>query len=90
MHIPTGECDAEYNVITGEDEMTAPTLLVVVLPEKQNQATGYDTWPLEKLLQHNQDAIVAGVAPRWIPIAHVTDPRESRQIVEMRLEALKR
>jgi hypothetical protein len=70
--------------------MAQPILLLVVIPEKQHQATGYDTWPLEKLLQHNQDAVVAGKAPTWIPIAKVADPQESRRIVEMRLQALRR
>lgn len=70
--------------------MNTPTLLLVVLPEQQNKPTGYDTWTLEKLLRYNQDAIVAGTAPKWIPIAKVADPNESRRIVEIRLKALQR
>lgn len=70
--------------------MTSPTLLLVVIPEQQNKPTGYDTWTLEKLLRYNQDAIAAGTAPRWIPIAEVADPKESRSIIEKRLEALRR
>jgi hypothetical protein len=66
------------------------TLLLVVIPEQQNKSTGYNTWTLEQLLRYNRDAVEAGTSPRWIPIAEVADPAESRRIVENRLEALKR
>lgn len=68
---------------------TSSTLLLVVMPEQQNQSTGYNTWTLEQLLRYNRDAVDAGTTPRWIPIAAVADPAESRSIVEMRLAALK-
>jgi hypothetical protein len=70
--------------------MNSHTLLLVVIPEQQHEATGYDTWTLTQLLRYNQEAIDAGKVPRWIPIAHVADPNESRRTMEMRLEALKR
>jgi hypothetical protein len=62
----------------------------MVIPEHQDRSTGYDTWTLKKLLEYNQDAVAAGVAPRWIPIAAVADANESRRIVASRLDALQR
>ena len=69
---------------------TSSTLLLVVIPEQQSESTGYNTWTLEQLLRYNRDALDAGTTPRWLPIAEVADPAESRRIVENRLAALKR
>lgn len=70
--------------------MNSPTLLLMVIPEHQHVATGYDTWTLEKLLSYNQVAVDSGTVPRWIPIANVADAKEGRLTMEMRLKALKR
>jgi hypothetical protein len=69
---------------------TSSTLLLVVSHDQQNESTGYNTWTLQQLLRYNRDAVDAGTTPRWIPIAEVADPSESRRIVETRLEAMKR
>ena len=53
--------------------MNSHTLLLMVIPEQQDKATGYDTWTLTKLLQYNQDAIESGILPRWISIVQVAD-----------------
>lgn len=70
--------------------MTSSTFFLVVIPEHQHEPIGYNTWSLHKLLEYNQNAVAKGVAPRWIPIAQVADPNESRRIVEFRLAALQR
>jgi hypothetical protein len=69
---------------------TSSTLLLVVSHDQQNESTGYNTWTLQQLLRYNRDAVDAGTTPRWIPIAEVADPCDSRRIVETRLEAMKR
>jgi hypothetical protein len=69
---------------------TSTTLLLVVIPEHQNKATGYNTWTLEQLLRYNRKAVNAGTTPPWVPICEVADPAESRRIVENRLEAMTR
>lgn len=42
---------------------TSTTLLLVVIPEHQNKATGYNTWALEQLLRYNRKAVDAGTTP---------------------------
>lgn len=69
--------------------MMSPTLFVMVNPNDQRSAIGYDTWKLETLLQYNEDALAAGTVPIWIPIATVANATESRRFIEARLHALR-
>lgn len=57
---------------------TSTTLLLVVIPEHQNKAAGYNTLALEQLLRYNRKAVDAGTTPSWVPICEVADPASGR------------